>query len=170
MTIRAGSQNARILAVLWDGQRHTVPEIHRRAGGCRLNSRISELRRHGCEIECDRDPRRKGAGAYGYRLVATPPGLEPPPEQAEWARMLADAEQRRASVPRDAEHRLRLYGIRDGDVLDVLGTAATAADLGVLIVELGRRGGLHHLCLGVLDTFGRDTNAGTWLVNPWEGR
>jgi len=167
--ITPGSQNARVLAVLWDGKRHSVPEIHRRAGTMRLNSRISELRGHGCEIKMTRNPKRKGAASYGYTLLSTPPTLEPPAEQAEWARMLADAEQRRHSIPRDAEHRFRLYGVRDGDVLDILGSAATPADLGVLLVELGKRGNLNGTCIGVLDTYGKDTRAGTWIVNPYEG-
>ena len=62
------SQNDRILAVLQDGHEHEMRDIHREAGFCRLNSRISELRKRGHNIEC----RREG-GLYFYRLVTPEP-------------------------------------------------------------------------------------------------
>jgi len=62
------SQNDRILAVLQDGRDHSVPEIHRIAGTCRLNSRIAELRKRGHAITCFRIPNQTGAASYGYRL------------------------------------------------------------------------------------------------------
>jgi hypothetical protein len=58
------SQNDRILAVLQDGQEHEMRDIHRVAGFCRLNSRVSELRKRGLTITC----RREGSSYY-YRLV-----------------------------------------------------------------------------------------------------
>lgn len=57
------SQNARILEVLGDGKHHSMREIHARAGFMRLNSRVSELRCQGYEIECWREGRD-----YIYRL------------------------------------------------------------------------------------------------------
>ena len=62
------SQSDRILAVLADGREHEMRDIHREAGFCRLNSRISELRKRGHVIEC----RREGAD-YIYRLVTPEP-------------------------------------------------------------------------------------------------
>lgn len=66
------SQCDRILAVLADGCEHEMRDIHRVAGFCRLNSRVSELRSRGHEITC----RREGA-CYFYRLVDT---LNEPPQ------------------------------------------------------------------------------------------
>lgn len=67
------SQNDRILAVLADRRPHTVTEIHERAGTCRLNSRISELRKKlradGLDIECKRNHELpSGPDAYTYQL------------------------------------------------------------------------------------------------------
>ena len=50
---RPGSQCARILDALAGGRPVSMEEIHRRAGFCRLNSRVSELRsRYGRDIRC----------------------------------------------------------------------------------------------------------------------
>lgn len=67
------SQNERILEVLADRKPHTVTEIHERAGTCRLNSRISELRKRvrteGLDIVCRRDHDLPlGPDAYTYQL------------------------------------------------------------------------------------------------------
>lgn len=67
------SQNERILEVLADRQPHTVTEIHKRAGTCRLNSRISELRKKvqadGLDIVCRRNhDLPSGPDAYTYQL------------------------------------------------------------------------------------------------------
>lgn len=163
-----GSQTSRILAVLWDLKPHTVPEIHRRAGTSRLNSRISDLRRMGCVIVMTHRAGRKGAGAYSYQMTETPTSIAMPAEHVEWARMVDDAKQRRDAVPRDAAHKFRLYGVKDGDVLDILGSAETEEAIGRLIFSLGRLGQLRGLCLGLLDTHGTDTRNGSWIVNPWE--
>lgn len=65
-----GSQCARILAVLEDGEWHTTAEIHQRVGGCVLHSRIAELRTRGFAIEHE----TTGPGAAGsrYRLLDEP--------------------------------------------------------------------------------------------------
>lgn len=77
------SQCADILAVLADGEWHTVADIHRRAGFSRLNSRVSELRDRGHHIECDRVAAERASDAYRYRLrgsldetsaISLPPG------------------------------------------------------------------------------------------------
>jgi hypothetical protein len=65
---RPTSQCGRVLALLADGRRHTVPEIHERCGTMRLNSRVAELRTRGYDIECVRVP-GKGAASYAYQLV-----------------------------------------------------------------------------------------------------
>jgi hypothetical protein len=54
------------MRVLRDGRWHTAAEIHQLAGFSRLNSRISELRKRGYEIEHE----TTGVGAAGsrYRL------------------------------------------------------------------------------------------------------
>lgn len=57
------SQAQRILDVLSDGEKHRMEEIHQRAGFSRLNSRISELRKRGHVISCD-----KTGGQYVYQL------------------------------------------------------------------------------------------------------
>lgn len=166
--MKPGSQTSRILSVLWDGKEHSVTEIHRRAGTSRLNSRISDLRKQGCVIECRRKPNRKGPSAYVYQLLSTPPGLKAPLDQEEWAHLTEEAERRREEIPRDALHRYRLYALRKGGVLDIIGATPTAEQLGRMIVSKGRDGLLSELCLGVLDTFGTETSTGTWIVNPWD--
>lgn len=65
---RPDSQCGRVLALLRDGKRHSVPEIHERCGTMRLNSRIAELRTRGHVIECLRIGGR-GAESYVYRLT-----------------------------------------------------------------------------------------------------
>lgn len=57
------SQCDRILRVLSDGRPHSMQEIHRLVGFCRLNSRVAELRKRGHRITCD-----KTGGRYVYRL------------------------------------------------------------------------------------------------------
>lgn len=65
-------QCARVLEVLADGQSHSVTEIHRLAGTMRLNSRVSELRKHlrerGETIICTRAG-GLGPDSYLYTLV-----------------------------------------------------------------------------------------------------
>ena len=164
------TQASRILAVLRDGREHTLAEIHRRAGHSIVHSRISDLRAKGCVIDHRTKPRKRGAAASTYRLVSAPEAvLATASRQADaWARAEREAEQRRRDVPRDDTHRYRLYGVRDGGVLDLLGTAASPETVGRLLVNLGERGELHGVCVGLLDTHGTDTATGSWTVNPWD--
>lgn len=67
--IRPGSQNARLLDVLADGEWHVSRELHERCGYMRTNSRISELRAHGHEILGESVPGKTGTDGYRYRLV-----------------------------------------------------------------------------------------------------
>ena len=68
--VQDGSQGARILDALADGQWHSTAEIHRKAGFSRLNSRISELLKKGYTVA----HRGGGAGAanHYYKLVSEP--------------------------------------------------------------------------------------------------
>ena len=74
--IRAGSQNARLLEVLADGEWHTSTELHERCGYMRTNSRIAELRTHGHVIAGESVPGKTGTDGYRYRLVIEPDQLE----------------------------------------------------------------------------------------------
>lgn len=60
------SQCDAILAVLKDGEWHTIDEIHRIVGPCRLNSRVAELRdpekRWRRNVVCHREDRRPRFG------------------------------------------------------------------------------------------------------------
>lgn len=166
MSLRANSQNARILRALADGRWRTAAQIQRMVGSTRLNSRMSELRnKHGFKIERDLLPGRKGALAHRYRL------LNPPPE-AELARLLAPPALPvdpldRVATPRDDDNRYRIYRMVF-DELVLLRTAATAAGVGAAIVELGNAGAFDGSCIGLLDTHGTDSTPGTWLVQPWD--
>lgn len=61
---KSGSQCARVLSALADGEWHGMRDVHRVAGFMRLNSRVSELRGRGYRIECE----RRG-NDYFYRLA-----------------------------------------------------------------------------------------------------
>jgi hypothetical protein len=75
------SQCGRILALLRDGEPHSMREIHRVCGFSRLNSRVSELRKvYGYVIDCvkGRDPvyrlvgRSLSTETVGTALVSLP--------------------------------------------------------------------------------------------------
>lgn len=61
------SQCARVLAVLQEGGWKSIDEIHNRAGTMRLNSRISDLRDQGHNVEY-----RYINGQHSYRLLSEP--------------------------------------------------------------------------------------------------
>ena len=168
--IRPGSQNSRVLAALWPpgSDARTIGQIHQQAGTMRLNSRVSELRGHGCDIR-HTSRRYRGHTVHSYQLLAAPAGWAPPAEVAEWDAAREQAQRNRDSAPRDAAHAYRIYGVRTGGVLDLLATASDYATLGATLVALGRAGKLKGVCVGVLETHG-ETEKGTWIVSPWEGR
>lgn len=66
------SQCAAILEVLADREWHTVADVHRQAGYSRLNSRVSELRARGHDIECETTDGERAVDRYRYRLVSSP--------------------------------------------------------------------------------------------------
>lgn len=72
MSVRPGSQNARLLDVLADGEWHVSTELHERCGYMRTNSRIAELRTHGHRILGESVPGKTGTDGYRYRLLDVP--------------------------------------------------------------------------------------------------
>lgn len=164
MGTRPQSQAARILRALSDGRWHSSAAIHRKVGTTRLNSRISELRKRGYEIEHERV---KGRGPFGHRYR-----LATPLPRAELSRLFAPAARSqdaldRSEVPRDDAHRYRIYRMVL-DELELVGTAKTPSGVGQELVELGNRGVFERSCVGLLDTRGTDEEPGTWLILPWD--
>lgn len=163
MSVRPNSQNARILKALSSGTWVTVAEIHRRAGTSRLNSRVSDLRKYGYEIEHEAVPGKTGPLGHRYRL------LNPPP-RSELERLVDPPFQEtlpRERVPRDSLHRFRIYRmIRDQ--IDLVATASSESDVGSAIITLGREGEFAGACVGILDTHGSESDPGEWILNPFD--
>lgn len=162
--VRPNSQNARILRALADGKWHTVANIHRRAGTSRLNSRVSELRKYGYEIEHEAVEGKTGSLGHRYRLLN-------PPTVDELAAIidpfLTDRGLIRDEIPRDAIHRYRIYRMVY-EQLELVATATTPADVGEAIVSLGTEGIFTQSCVGILDTHGTDEVKGDWVLNPFD--
>lgn len=161
--IRPGSQNARILRVLAKGKWVTVSEIHRRAGTSRLNSRVSELRKQGYEIEHMKVAGKAGALGHRYRLLN-------PPSATELATIIDPVEFTglpRDEIPRNMEHRFRIYR-QVYDEIDLVATATTEEDVGVAIIALGSEGVFEHSCVGILDSHGTADRPGSWIINPFD--
>jgi biotin operon repressor len=169
MTVRPNSQNARILRVLADGGWHSTAAIHRKAGSSRLNSRVSELRAQGYEIEHGRIDGKKGPLGHRYRLLNPPPATELArlidPEVDPVALKAIGLD--RDSIPRNSDHRYRIYRMVF-DQLDLVATASDGPNLGEAILTLGREGWFRESCIGILDTHGTEDEPGEWLVNPFE--
>lgn len=156
--VKKDSQNARILRVLSDGRWHTGSNLQRRSGAKRLNSRISELREGGYEIESERIG---GVGLLSHRYRMPKPFRE-----VDALVTKREPELDREMVPRDIEHRFRVYRC-ELDELELVGTAASPEDLGRLIIHLGRAERFAGSCPGLLDTYGNNEK-GTWLLNPFD--
>lgn len=76
------SQCDRILAVLADGEWHSVADIHAHAGYSRLNSRVAELRSRGHRIECDQHGEGdRATDRFRYRLLGDTPTSSIPDRQ-----------------------------------------------------------------------------------------
>ena len=163
--IKPGSQNSRILRALAGGGWVSVAAIHRKAGTSRLNSRVSELRKHGYEIEHETVPGKVGSLGHRYRLLN-------PPSPMELARII-DPEGYvspgipRGEVPRDSIHRFRIYRVRF-DELDLVATASTPEEVGVALCTLGDEKVFQGTCAGVLDTYGTDEVPGSWILDPFD--
>lgn len=161
--VRPGSQNARVLHALRSGRWVAVPTIHARAGSMRLNSRISELRGQGYDIEHGMVKGRSGAASHRYRLRGGPPI----PEEEEG--FLLDDDD---LTPRTPEHRFRLYSCSTDNALGLVATTDSEEGVGVTICTLGREGEFDMCSVGILDAAGEDGtyDKGQWIVNPWNAR
>jgi len=163
--IRPNSQNARILRTLSDGKWRTVASIHRKAGTSRLNSRVSELRKQGFQIEHEVVPGKQGALGHRYKLLN-------PPSPTELAAIVGPAGYvspgiPRGEVPRDSTHRFRIYRTQY-DELDLVATASTPEEVGLALYTLGLEGVFRGTCAGLLDTYGTDEVPGSWILDPFD--
>lgn len=129
----------------------------------RLNSRISELRKYGYEIEHEKIDGKNGSLGHRYRLLN-------PPSQTVLA-TLVDLDHHgsipREEIPRNPEHRFRIYRMVYEE-LDLVATASTPEEVGVALITLGREGEFERSCAGILDTGGTDEEPGTWCLNPFD--
>jgi len=137
----------------------SVAEIHRRVGPMRLNSRISELRKHGYTIE-HRTVKGKPRASltHQYRLVDGPdlPVQSDGPERTVL---------NRNTVPRDQQHRFRIYRVFRGE-LELVATTAGGEAAWNLLMALGRGGEFAESCLGINDSHGNQE--GEWVISPWD--
>lgn len=163
MALQPNSQNARVLRVLSDGHWHTSSNLVRKTGAKRLNSRMSELRKHGYEIEREPIPGKTGQLGHRYRMT-NPPTTAPAAPGSRSRRRSAPS---KVVAPRDMLHRHRLYAMRF-DELELVATATTPEDAGVALFTLGREGEFKGSCVGWLDTHGKEDEKGTWILNPFE--
>lgn len=147
------TQGQRILRVLADGRWHSTSNIHRQAGNMIVHSRVAELRTRGHEIEHRHVPGRRGACAHQYRWLN-------PPERSGGAPAFVAPK-----IPRSTETRYRIYSQAFGSPV-CIATAATAEDLGVALVTMGREGQFDGVLVGVMDA-PTEGVPGTWLVKPW---
>lgn len=159
------SQGARVLAVLADGKPHSVPEIHRRAGTMRLNSRVADLRKQGHTIVCEHVKGKTGAAAYRYTWVDAPPQTE-----TNGAQLTLTTDE---IAPRRPEERYRLFRVRNGGAPEIVATCATQAQVGTALCLLGEEGMFDDYCVGVQDALSRYDDqkqqwVGKWLVKPWQ--
>jgi len=161
--IRPNSQNARILRALSSGRWVTTSELHRRCGLVILHSRVSELRKQGYVIEHETVEGKSGSLGHKYRLL----NAQLPAEIASFSDRTPVESLPRDEVPRDPEHRYRLYRMQYDEV-DLVGTAPTAEEVGVAIVKLGLSRAFSGSCLGLLDSHGTESRSGTWVVLPWD--
>lgn len=170
--MRPDSQCARVLRVLADGRTHSVPEIHRRAGTMRLNSRIAELRKQGFAIECERRPGVKGAGGYAYRLTGW---TDQTLDQVRATGILDEAADTTHEVdgdtfaPRNDEERYRIYRLRhDLEEPELVATCGSHEAVGVALMTLGAEGEFDRASVGVLDALAGGGGDPKWKLNPWE--
>lgn len=173
MTIKPDSQCGRLLRVLADGKPHTTALLRRNLGGIAISSRIAELRKHGYEITCGRQPGFRGSSAYFYRLVSLPEAetqLTGPLAQIVTEDvLLAGLPEIDGDIfaPRDKSNRFRIYRLVGGE-LGLIATCADEAAVGMAICTLGAEGEFQMATVGILDSGGSDEKPGTWLINPYE--
>lgn len=155
----------RVLRVLADGAWHTTSEIRRRTGVHNVATVISGLRKtKGASITGNHIPKRKGPRAYRYQWTNIPPAVR---------LAVTDGPQEVVyEVPRTRETRYRIYVVpRFGEQV-LMDTAATRAEVGEKIIDMGENGELDGCCLGILDSRGipKELFPGKWILNPHEGR
>jgi hypothetical protein len=158
------SQGARVLEVLADGKPHSVPDIHRKAGTMRLNSRVADLRKQGHNIVCEHVKGKTGASAYRYTWIDAPPQPATVPGQL----TLTTDE----IAPRTENERYRLFRVRNGGPPEIVCTVSSPEAVGVALCTLGAEGEWDDVCVGVQDALSRFDNkqqkwVGKWLVKPW---
>lgn len=155
--MREPSQCDRVLDALSSGKWVSVPAIHRKAGTMRLNSRISELRSRGHEIQCEH---RKGRGArsFFYRWTNIP---------ADYRRREDSPTMPDPGIPSTPATAYRIYtfnGTRGHD-LRCVAAAASPEALGVALVTMGAEGEFDDVIVGVM--YRPDEKPGRWLLSPW---
>jgi hypothetical protein len=121
----------------------------------RLNSRVSELRKRGHDIECER---RKGTGprAFFYRWLNVTDDYrarETPPTMAD------------PGIPNTPATRMRIYTRVGGD-LRCIAACATPEAMGVALATLAAEGEFDGKLVGVMDRPG-DDEPGHWLFRPF---
>lgn len=163
--VKQGSQCAKLLRALSDNNWHSLADLHRRAGPMIVHSRISDLRKkHGYEIEHRHVEAKRAALSSQYRLVGEATGLPPDPTTHDGQpRLVLD----RDSVPRDAEHRYRIYRVIAGES-ELVAAVANATEIGNKLLILGKEGQFKESCVGILDTYGTDSISGSWVINPFD--
>lgn len=97
-------KTSELIALLDDGRRRSVPEIHEHLGPCRLNSRACEarkrLRKVGRDLVMTRAPGVAGAEAYSYQIV--PLALEQPESSGSGSGCSSAAEAHHLPLPGSA--------------------------------------------------------------------
>jgi hypothetical protein len=155
--VTPGSQNERILDCLRDGKPWTTAGIHRHAGTSRLNSRISELRKH-YRIEHKRVNGPTETRSHTYQWLDAP-GVPP----AVGALSSDDIS------PRTTEQRYRLYSVGHGNEKRLEASGPDAESIGVALFTLAQEHALDGRCVGVYDCFGGKHGIGGWILNPFVG-
>ena len=152
------SQGARVLAVLADGKPHSVPEIHRKAGTMRLNSRVADLRKQGHDIVCEHVKGKTGAAAYRYTWVDAPP--QAPTDNGQM-RLTTDE-----IAPRTENERYRIFRVKNGGAPEIVATVGSPEAVGVALCTLGEEGMFDDYCVGLQNALPEDEER-AWTIKPW---
>src|SRR5262245_28121067 len=133
MKVKANSSTARLLHALNSNKWVSVSEIKRRTQINSLSSRVNDLRKKGLTIE-HREVKGKARAdlRHQYRWIGKPSDPVLPPLDPAVDRITLN----RDEVPRDPEHRFRIYITDENNKLHLMGTAATESKLGVELCRL----------------------------------
>lgn len=168
----------KVLEVLADGKAHSTADLYRRCGGMILHSRVSDLRKQGHNIVCERIPHAQGAAAYQYTLL---PNARPKTPHEKLAELLAvpgalPADQLRLDsdmiAPRIPSQQYRIVRVKNGGEPEIVGAVATQEEIGPALCAWGAEGMFDDYCVGLLDVLdhkkpGTNIWVGKWLVKPW---